>query len=515
MNTHPSPLRARLLQASWAAALVAPFAVLHCSSSSSDTASCQDATCASSGSGSGSSSGGGPANPDGGISIGPPGSTSHDGGADAAGSSGSSSGGTSSGGSGDSGGLPPATGPLPRLIAYVNVTCGFGVGANGGECLAQPDPTVNYVKQWEDDGSSPITHYILSFLSFQGSSLQTDPGEIWKSGGGSTTDFTLVDGVREALVSAQAHGKKVMLSIGGAAGSTGFLTWWTGLGATSADRVTAMGAQIQSVASAFATANALHVDGIDVDIELGGVYTYGSDAYDSTRDLINAVPDSLLVAFVPQIGNGLCAAPNLGDPLPPSTTLGGQCPQPVNGDDSPWVLTRLDQDCTHADGSPKLDYWGIQYYNAGEAECCGGGADTPTAIQSTVQSYVDLANGWPASGDLGDAGNPWHAYQYFPGPWPAYGGIGADRLVLGKPGCQGCAGSDYLALSDMQTLVSGLDGKLPKGAGGVLFWDLGRLFGASTSNCVGGTCQPSWGGSASVEQNLVQLRAQVAALKTK
>jgi hypothetical protein len=415
----------------------------------------------------------------------------------------------------DGGTVTVTEGALPRLIAYVNVTCGFGGGANGGECLATPDPTVNYVKQWEDDGSSPITHYILSFLSFQGSSLQTDPGEIWASGGGSTSDFTLVAGVKAALTSAKAHGKKVMLSIGGAAGSSGFVTWWTGLGATSPARVTAMTAEIQRVTTAFAAANGVAVDGIDVDIELGGVYTYGSDSYDSTRDLINAIPENLLAAFVPQIGNGLCAAPNLGDPLPPSTTLGGQCPQPVNGDDSPWVLARLDADCVRSDGSPRLDYWGIQYYNAGQAACCGGGADAPSMIQSTVQSYVDLANGWPASGDLSDAGNPWHAYQYFPGPWPAFAGIGADRLVLGKPGCQGCAGSDYLALSDMQTLVAGLDGKLATTPGGLLFWDLGRLFGDSTSNCVSGTCQPSWGGTSSVEQNLATLRAQVAGLTLK
>jgi Glycosyl hydrolases family 18 len=473
-------------------------ALVHCGSTASTPSVCVEASCAAEG-------------PDGSVPGSDDASTVSDGGhvADATSRDGSTP------PSGDGAVPPPITGPLPRLVAYVNVTCGFGVGTNGGECLASPDPTVNYVKQWEDDGSSPITHYVLSFLSFQGPSLQTDPGEIWKSGGGSTSDFTLVDGVREALVSAQGKGKKVMLSIGGEAGSTGFLAWWSGLGSTTAARVTAMTAEIQRVAGAFQTANGVNVDGFDVDIELGGIYTAGSDKYDSTRDLINAVPETFLVAFVPQIGNGLCAAPNIGDPLPPSTTLGGQCPQPVNGDDSPWVLAGLDTDCKKSDGTPKLDYWGIQYYNAGAAACCGGGADTPSMIQSTVQSYVDLANGWPASGDLSDAANPWHSSEYFPGPWPAFAGIGADRLVLGKPGCQGCAGSDYVGLSDMQTLVSDLDGKLVTGAGGILFWDLGRLFGGSTSNCVSGTCQPSWGGSASVEQNLTTLRAQVAGLATK
>ena len=453
-----------------------------------------DESCTTGGNGGsgGTSSGGG----DSGTTLGNP-SGDDGGGGTGSGDGGSTTGPQSDGSSsssGDGSGPPAVTGALPRMVAYVNVTCGFGVGTNGGECLASPDPTVNYVKQWEDQGASPITHYVLSFLSFQGASLQTDPGEIWKTGA-STSDFTLVDGVREALVSAQVKGKKVMLSIGGEAGSTGFLAWWTGLGGSSPDRVTAMTKELQRVAGAFATANSLKVDGFDVDIELGGVYTAGSDKYNSTRDLINAVPETYLVAFVPQIGNGLCAAPNIGDPLPPSTTLGGQCPQPVNGDDSPWVLAGLDTDCKKSDGSPKLDYWGIQYYNAGQAECCGGGADAAAMIQSTVQSYVDLANGWPASGDLSQASNPWHQYQYFPGPWPAFNRVGADRLVLGKPGCHGCAGSDYVDLADMQTLLAGLDGKLSKGAGGILFWDLGRLFGSSTSNCVSGTCQPSWGGA--------------------
>jgi hypothetical protein len=190
-------------------------------------------------------------------------------------------------------------------------------------------------------------------------------------------------------------------------------------------------AKVLTAVGLFTTQNEVGVDGIDVDIELGGGHGYASDKYQSTRDLINAVPDDLLVAFVPQVGNGLFAAPVIGDPLPPPTVLGGQCMNPVGGDGTPWTLARLDQDCLRA-GKPKLDYFGIQYYNAGEAQCCGGGADVPAMIESTTQNYVDLANGWPTPGDLSQATNPWHAYQYFPGPWAAFGGIGADRLVLGK-----------------------------------------------------------------------------------
>ncbi len=300
------------------AALLTAGALLHCAASSAPSAPCDNATCASSASGGSNPTGVDGA--DGGVTLGSPGSS---GGTTGTTSSANSDGGasqTNGGGAANppssEGGAPvEITGPLPRLVAYVNVTCGFGVGTNGGECLASPDPTVNYVKQWEDDKSSPITHYVLSFLSFQGASIQTDPGEIWKTGG-STTDFTLIDGVREALVSAQVHGKKVMLSVGGAAGSTGFLAWWSGLGADSPARVAAMSAEIQRVTVAFATANGVHADGIDIDIELGGIYAAGSDKYVSTRDLIDAIPDSLLAAFVPQVGNGLCAAPNVGDPLP-------------------------------------------------------------------------------------------------------------------------------------------------------------------------------------------------------
>ncbi|HEY8091750.1 MAG TPA: hypothetical protein VIF09_27990, partial [Polyangiaceae bacterium] len=298
---------------------------------------------------------------------------------------------------------------------------------------------------------------------------------------------------------------KVFLSLGGQVGSSGFLSWWNALGGSSG--VAAMGAKLQHAADLFHQANGFAVDGFDVDIELGGAYAKGSQDYLATRDLIDAVPDSFLVAFVPQIGNGLCAAPVAGDPLTASQVLGGECNTSSSDDDSAWSLAALDQDCKRPDGTPKLDYWGIQYYNAGQATCCGGGPDTPTAVQSVWQSYKNLANGWPASSAATDPNGAW------PGPWPAFSGIGADRLVLGKPGCNGCAGSDYLSLADMQTVIAALDGKLTKPAGGILFWDLGRLFGDATSNCVSGQCQPSWGGSASVEQNLTALRAQMAALK--
>lgn len=402
----------------------------------------------------------------------------------------------------------PSPGALPRVVAYVNCLCGFGVGADGGACLATPDPAVNHVKAWEDAGRSPITHYVISFLSFQGDAIQPDPGAIWAHGGGTPGDFALHPNLKAALASAQAHGKKIFLSLGGEVGSSGFLAWWRALGKDG------MRARLDAAVQAFEQQNGLVVDGIDVDIELGGVYQYGSDKYVATRDLINAVPDRLAVAFVPQIGNGLCAAPVVGDPLPPPSVLGGQCQQPVNGDDSPWVLARLDKECTRADGSPRLDYFGIQYYNAGQAECCGGGSDAASMLTSTVQSYVNLANGWPASGDTTDPANPWHQWAYYPGPWAAFGGIGPERLVLGKPGCQGCAGSDYLSLADMQQLLARLDGKLAGKMGGVLFWDLCRLFGNVGPQCVSGQCQPSWGG-ADVLGNLTTLRDEMAALRPK
>ncbi len=410
---------------------------------------------------------------------------------------------------------PPATtGALPRLVAYVNCLCGFGIGSNGGACLADPDPNVNHIKTWEAAGTSPITHYVISFLSFSGAEIQTDPGEIWANGGGHTNDFTLHANLAGALKAAQSHGKKVMLSIGGEVGSSGFLSWWRGLGATSAARVAAMRSELEAVAQKFETANGVRADGFDVDIELGGVYDYTSDKYTATRDLINAVSDSRLVAFVPQVGNGLCAAPVVGDPLPPPAVLGGQCSQPVNGDDTPWVLARLDTDCKKGDGTPKLDYFGIQYYNSGTAQCCGGGNDPTSMATSTIQNYANLANGWPASGDTTQANNPWHQWAYYPGPWAAFGGIGADRLVLGKPGCQGCAGSDYLDLATMKTLIAGLDGKLKKTMGGILFWDLCRLFGNTGPQCVSGTCQPSWGGR-DIFANLTDLKARMGALHTR
>ena len=184
----------------------------------------------------------------------------------------------------------------------------------------------------------------------------------------------------------------------------------------------------------------------------------------------------------------------------------------LNGDGAPWTLARLDEDCRTPDGKPRLDYFGIQYYNAGQAECCGGGADATAMIRSTVQNYVDLANGWPAAGDVASPANPWHQWQYFPGPWAAFDGIGADRLVLGKPACQGCAGSNYLDPAAMKDLIARLDGKLAKPMGGVLFWDLCRLFGNKGTLCVSGNCQPSWGGGADPRPGLAEIGAALQAL---
>ena len=53
---------------------------------------------------------------------------------------------------------------------------------------------------------------------------------------------------------------------------------------------------------------------------------------------------------------------------------------------------------------------------------------------------------------------------------------GAQRLVLGKPGCRGCAGSNYLDLTAMKDLLTSLDGRLTEPMGGILFWDLSGIF---------------------------------------
>src|SRR6185503_4564300 len=108
---------------------------------------------------------------------------------------------------------------LPRVVAYVHCLCGFGVGSSNGECLDEPDPNVNQVERWEREGVSPITHYVVSFLSFEGHSIKADSGSVWANGGGSTTDFTLDARLVQALRAAQARGKQVWLSLGGESGS--------------------------------------------------------------------------------------------------------------------------------------------------------------------------------------------------------------------------------------------------------------------------------------------------------
>ncbi len=386
--------------------------------------------------------------------------------------------------------VPPAY--APRIVAYVNCLCGFGVGSSGGACLQQPDPTVNQVKAWEEAGRSPITHYAIAFLSFRGARITTDDASVWNAGPGSSEDFALDDRLRAALQAAERNGKRVLLSIGGEAGSERFLAFWRAFGAGSAERVPRMRAELLRVAQRFSAQNGLRVDGYDVDLELGARYAPDSPQYLSTRDLINAVPEPYQVSFAPQVANGLCAAPAPGDALGPEVALGGACDAQA-GSGEAWSLAQLDRDCTRADGSPKLAYFGVQYYNAEQDQCCGGGQGAGAMVRGTAQHYVNLANGWPA------------------GAWPAFAGVGANRLVLGKPACSGCAFSNYLALEDMHALLAALDRRLSRPMGGLLFWDLCRMLGRGGSLCVGGHCQPSWGGEHAL-QNLQSLQQGMAAL---
>jgi hypothetical protein len=383
--------------------------------------------------------------------------------------------------------------------------CGVGVGGSEGACLDEPDPTINHVERWERQGTSPITHYVIAFLSFEAASIVSDNTSVWASGGGSGVDFELEDHLKSALRVAQAHGKQVVLSLGGELGSARFLDFWRRLGASSAQRVAGMHAELERVARVFATQNGVRVDAFDIDLELGGRYAHDSEKYLATRDLIDAVPETYAVAFAPQISNGLCAAPAPGSPLAAATVLGGDCDVEPNHAERAWVLTRLDEDCKKRDGSPKLEYFGVQYYNAGADVCCGGGDTAGAMIESTLQSYVSLAEGWPASGNTPAAGSGY--------VWPAFAGVGARRLVLGKPGCAGCAANNYLELASMQQLLARLDRRLRQPLGGLFFWDLCRVFGKAGGLCGHAGCQPSWGG-AQVLQNLRALREQMAALRT-
>ena len=114
---------------------------------------------------------------------------------------------------------------------------------------------------------------------------------------------------------------------------------------------------------------------------------------------------------------------------------------------------------------------------------------------------------------MADPTSPWHQWQWYPGPFPAFEGIGADRLVLGKPACAGCAGSNYFDLKEMSQLLGSVKTALAPSKtsfGGVLFWDLCRLFASSGSLCVNSHCTPSWGGTAQVKQGLEGLYTQMA-----
>lgn len=244
------------------------------------------------------------------------------------------------------------------------------------------------------------------------------------------------------------------------------------------------------------------------------------DKWTATKELIEAIPDQYLAAFVPQVGNGLCAAAvvdDLGDGLGPLDALGGQCMGPSDTG-APWSLALMDAQLKRADGSPKLDWLGVQYYNAGPALCCGGGTTAAEESKSAAQNYKNLALGWPGVTVAEMAsGSPWETWRWWPGPWAGFDGIGADRLVLGKPGCNGCAGSNYLGEANMESLLrsvgSGLGGRGGT-FGGVLFWDLCRLFGTDGKFCVSSHCQPGWGGTTDVLGGLQQLASVMQSMPT-
>jgi hypothetical protein len=378
------------------------------------------------------------------------------------------------------------------------------VGSSNGECLDEPDSNVNQVERWEREGVSPITHYVISFLSFDDRSIKAESGSVWANGGGSTTEFTLDEHLARALRAAQARGKQVWLSLGGESGSEHYLPWWKSLGASTEERVGYMRAELQRVAARFESQNGIRVDGFDADIELFGFYSRSSDKYAAVRDLISAVPEQCRVAFVPQVGNGLCAAPAPGDALPAATVLGRACERALGDTDPGWVLAELDRDCRDAQGAPRLEYFGIQYYNVENQQCCGGGADPAAIAQSTLQHYVNLSNGWPASSQND------HADGH---KWPAFVGIGADRIVLGKPGCAGCADDGYLDVAAMSGLISSFDRRLTRPMGGILFWELCRTLGKGSA-CGDQGCGSGWGGKGIVA-NLGELRRRMAALRTR
>ena len=73
----------------------------------------------------------------------------------------------------------------------------------------------------------------------------------------------------------------------------------------------------------------------------------------------------------------------------------------------------------------------------------------------------------------------------------------SPRVSSLPPGCGGCAGSNYFDADSMDGLLAAVSRGLAsrgntKVFGGVLFWDLCRLFGSGGAFCVNSKCQPSW-----------------------
>ena len=59
----------------------------------------------------------------------------------------------------------------------------------------------------------------------------------------------------------------------------------------------------------------------------------------------------------------------------------------------------------------------------------------PPILTRTSASTLTPHPSQVTEAQMTDERSPWHAWRWWPGPWAAFEGIGADRLVLGKPGC--------------------------------------------------------------------------------
>jgi chitinase len=316
------------------------------------------------------------------------------------------------------------------------------------------------LEQWETDNASPITHYLLGFVvSDEVGTLNMDPAMMRQY----PSDVTLINTtIVRIMKTAQANGKKVLLSMGGAGMGGDKASLWGKFVAAQSDAHGAA-ASIVAFLDKIKQEQQLTLDGIDFDYEPPA--RVPPRELRMMVDLTNALRVAL-DSWYPTVATGTGTAralishapqppymcvPNNGCAAVPSKNACDNDPESCAGAGY-WYINEYAGD--------SIDLYIIQYYNNDYWD--GVGTNTAIGARRVVDHVVALTRGQQGFKE-----------------------IKIDKIVVCKPACHECAcgikNGCHCFMSAAQIIdlilapvekVLG-SGNLP----GVGFWQWGGLFG--------------------------------------